>query len=506
MPGVHINDSQMRLYMRSRHTDAPATAAAKSGFSTATAYRIEADPRLPSQKKKPRGRRRPDPLSAVWEAEVVPMLEAAPELRAIAVFDEICRRHPEINPGIRRTLERRIRTWRALNGSDRQVIFRQRHEPGGLGLSDFTHMAASGVTIAGEPLKHMLYHFRLVFSGFEHAHVILGGESFVALAEGLQNALWALGGVPDQHRSDSLSAAFRNLDREARQDLTRRYHSLMQHCRMTPTRNNTGVAHENGSIESAHGHLKKAVEDALLLRGSRDFDDLEIYRRFIDEIIGRHNARRRKQIDLERSKLRSLPKRRTTDYEEALVSVTSSGGFILNKVFYTAPSRLIGHRLRVQLYDDRLDCFLGSSHLMTLRRGRPKDNGKTGHVVDYRHVIHALRKKPMALLNLVYRDQVFPRQAYARAFDVLLEQEGAKRACRVMVELLALAHERTCEAELAGAIESELDAGRLPDPKALARRFKPDAVAVPEVNVELVALSVYDELATVLTVHHEVAA
>ena len=128
------------------------------------------------------------------------------------------------------------------------------------------------------------------------------------------------------------------------------------------------------------------------------------------------DARRRKQIDLERSKLRSLPKRRTTDYEEALVKVTSSGGFILNKVFYTVPSRLIGHRLRVQLYDDRLDCFLGSSHLMTLRRGRPKDNGKTGHVIDYRHVIHALRKKPMALLNLVYRDQIFPRQAYARAF------------------------------------------------------------------------------------------
>ena len=186
--------------------------------------------------------------------------------------------------------------------------------------------------------------------------------------------------------------------------------------------------------------------------------------------------------------------------------MTSSGGFILKKVFYTVPSRLIGHRLRVQLYDDRLDCFLGSSHLMTLRRGRPKDSGKTGHVIDYRHIIHALRKKPMALLNLVYRDQIFPRQAYARAFDVLLEHEGAKRACRIMVELLALAHERTCEAELGQAIDNELDADRLPDPKALARRFKPDAAAVPEVNVELVALSVYDELATVVTVRHEVAA
>jgi len=340
----------------------------------------------------------------------------------------------------------------------------------------------------------MLYHFRLVFSGFEHAHVILGGESYVALAEGLQNALWSLGGVPDQHRSDSLSAAFRNLDRDARQDLTRRYHSLMQHYRMTPTRNNTGVAHENGSIESAHGHLKKAVEDALLLRGSRDFADLDSYRRFIDEIIGRHNARRRKQIDLERSKLRSLPRQRTTDFEDARVTVTSSGGFILNKVFYTVPSRLIGHRLRVQLYDDRLDCFLGSSHLMTLRRGRPKDNGKTGHVIDYRHIIHALRKKPMALLNLVYRDQLFPRHAYARAFEALRSEVGDKRACKVTVELLALAHERTCEAELAGAIDSELDAGRLPDPKALLEKFKPDAGSLPDVNVELVALSAYDEL------------
>jgi len=261
-----------------------------------------------------------------------------------------------------------------------------------------------------------------------------------------------------------------------------------------------------GAGESSHGHFKKAVEDALLLRGSRDFDDLDSYRRFIDEIVGRHNARHRKQIDLERSKLRSLPKRRTTDYEEALVKVTSSGGFILNKVFYTVPSRLIGHRLRVHLYDDRLECFLGSSHLMTLRRGRPKDNGMTGHVIDYRHIIHALRKKPMALLNLVYRDQIFPRQAYARAFGSLLEQETAKRACRVMVELLALAHERTCEAELAGVIESELDAGRLPDPEALLKRFAPDAAAVPEVNVELVPLAAYDELATVCNAQQEVAA
>jgi hypothetical protein len=174
--------------MKSRQSNVPAIAAAKAGFSTATAYRIEADPRLPAQKKKPRGRRRPDPLAGVWDSEIVPMLEGAPGIRAVAIFEEICRRDPGIAPGVRRTLERRIAGWRALNGPDRDVIFRQEHPPGRMGLSDFTDLGALGITIASERFDHRLYHFRLAFSGFEHAHVVLGGESFVALAEGLQNA------------------------------------------------------------------------------------------------------------------------------------------------------------------------------------------------------------------------------------------------------------------------------------------------------------------------------
>jgi len=265
LPGLHITDRQMRLYMRSRHTDTPEVAAAKAGFSRTSAYRFQADQRLPSQKKAPRGRRRPDPLAHVWDSEIVPMLDASPGVRAIAVFEELLRRHSDMAIGVRRTLERRIRTWRAVNGPDQDVMFRQEHAPGQLGLSDFTDMGDLGVSIAGVPLDHRLYHFRLAFSGFEHAHVVLGGESFVALAEGLQDALWALGGVPQQHRTDSLSAAFRNLDRDAREDLTRRYAQLIAHYGMTATRNNRGAAHENGAIESAHGHLKKAIADALRL-------------------------------------------------------------------------------------------------------------------------------------------------------------------------------------------------------------------------------------------------
>ena len=178
--------------MSFRQTHDPVVAAAKASISTASAYRIEDDPRLPSQKKVPRGRRRPDPLAGVWDTEILPILKAAPGIRAIAVVEEIRRRHPEISPGIRRTLERRMRAWRALAGPDQDVMFRQEHPPGRLGLSDFTDTSALAITVGGVLLEHRLYHFRLAFSGFAHAHVVLGGESFVALAEGLQNALWAL--------------------------------------------------------------------------------------------------------------------------------------------------------------------------------------------------------------------------------------------------------------------------------------------------------------------------
>lgn len=212
------------------------------------------------------------------------------------------------------------------------------------------------------------------------------------MAEGLQNALWALGGAPLEHRSNSLSAAFRNLDQDAREDLTRRYDALCAHYGMQPTRNNRGVAHENGIIESAHSHLKKAVKDALLMRGTGGFDDLASYRRFVDEIISRKNAHHVKRIDAERPALQLLPGQRTCDYEEAVVTVTSSGGFTLKKVFYTVPSRLIGHRPRVRLYDSRLEVFIGGTPLMTLARGRATPSGKRDHVVDYHHVIHALRQ------------------------------------------------------------------------------------------------------------------
>ena len=333
--------------MSFRRKDTPSAAAAKASFSTATAYRIESDPQPPSQKQPPRSSRRSDPLDGIFEKEVVPLLVECPSLRAVTIFEELRRRHRKLPASVRRTIERRVRRWRALHGPEQEVILAQKNPPGRLGLSDFTATGDLGVTIGGVPLTHLLYHFRLPYSGFEYADVVLGGDSFVALSGGCQNALWLLGAVPEEHRTDSLPAAYHNLDQAASDDLTRRYQELCDHYGMRPTRNNRGQAHENGSVESSHGHLKRAIEQALPLRGSRDFDDLAAYRACIAEIVSRHNARHRARIDAERAVLRPLPVQRTADFELERVQVSVHSGFTLRKVFYSVPSRLIGQTLRV---------------------------------------------------------------------------------------------------------------------------------------------------------------
>jgi len=209
----------------------------------------------------------------------------------------------------------------ALNGPAREVIFRQDHPLGRQGLSDFTEATSLGVTIAGQPLEHRLYHFRLAFSGWQHVHVVLGGKSFAALAEGLQDALWAIGGAPLEHLSDSLSAKFRNLPRDAAQDQTRRYEALCAHYAMRPTRDTAGVAHENGAIERPHRHLKDALAQALLLRGHHDFADLPAWRAFVDVLVGRANAARRRLVEAERTHLAQLPPQRAGTAEETLVAI-----------------------------------------------------------------------------------------------------------------------------------------------------------------------------------------
>jgi hypothetical protein len=151
------------------------------------------------------------------------------------------------------------------------------------------------------------------------------------------------------------------------------------------------------------------------------------------------------------------------------------------------------------MFDDRLDVFIGGTHLVTLPRGRAHASGKHDQVIDYRHVIHSLRKKPMALLQLVYRDKLFPRQEYQRAFEVLLDRLSDKEACKITLELLALAHDRGCERELAEQLATILDAGQLPNIAELRAFFAPDPAQLPIVNVRLGSLLGYEAL---IDAHH----
>ena len=232
-----------------------------------------------------------------------------------------------------------------------------------------------------------------------------------------------------------------------------------------------------------------------MLRGSRDFADVADWRRFVDQLVARRNRRREDAVRVEARALGPLPARRATDFTEIVARVTRTGGFMVHNIFYSAPSRLIGQRLRVHVYDDRIEAWLGATHVLSHPRLRGRGDGVRCSRVDYRHVIHALRRKPQALAGSVYRDGLFPRSEYAAAWAALSETLPRRDACRRMVDLLWLAHDEACEAELAALIDEDLAAGRLPDARDLKMRLEPRRRSLPaDVPVALTELASFDAL------------
>jgi hypothetical protein len=500
MPGSHITDRQVRRFMDERKDGATqAVAAAKAGFSESSARRIETGRRVPASQRPPRQyRTRVDPFQDVWRTEVVPILDRAPGIRATTVLGELQRTHPGRFPDrLLRTLQRHIAHWRATEGPERELIFRQKHPPGRQALSDFTHPSFA-VTIAGRPFPHMLYHFWLAFSGWEHVRAVQGGESFTALTEGLQEALWQLGGTPREHRTDRLSAAYRNLGERdpAREDAAQGYAAFCRHYGMEPTRNNAGVAHENGSVEAAHGHVKRSIKEALELRGSHDFADLAAYQAFLAEVVAAKNARRAAAVAIELKALGKLPRHRTTDFSVATASVLRAGTITVRGVLYTVPSRLVGTRLKVHLYDDRLICYLGTTPVLTLARSWRRTGDKAVRSIDYRHLIGSLVKKPQAFRHSVFREDLFPRPVFRRAWEVLDAKLEPRKACRVYVGLLHLAARHAAEEALSRHLDAVLIAGGVPDLEAARDAIAPVPTAVPAVSVPPPDLKAYDRLLT----------
>ena len=491
MPGKKITDHQVQKYKQHHLKLSQIAAAAKAGISERSARRIESSDALPSQRDRA-WRTRADPLGAVWDSEVVALLEADGALGAVTLLEELQRRYPgSYGTGILRTLQRRVRQWRAVHGPEREVYFAQEHPPGRLGLSDFTVCDQLGVVIAGAAFVHRIYQFALAHSGWRHAVVFEGGESFIALSTGLQSALWRLGGVPEEHRTDSLSAAFNNLAEE--QELSRRYAALCEHYGMRASRCNPGQSQENGSIESRHDSLKTALDQALRLRGSRCFDERGAYEALVETIVARLNARIAARLVVERATLRPLPQRRTAEYEELCARVSKYAIFTVRGVQYSAPSQLIGQRLTVRLYTDRIECWLGGARVIERARPNHHDGQRHPRDIDYRHLIGAMKRKPGAFARSVLRDAMFPRAVYRQTWERLSAQLPEREACKTIVGLLGLAADGH-EAQLSSELEQLIELDQLPDLLALTALRAPRPGVLPSVKVELPDLAGFDAL------------
>lgn len=478
-----VTSQQVTLYMSQRQQgQTQAVAAAKAGLSVSTARRLDRRAESPEPPAPRHWRTRPDPFAGVWEEVLVPRLTATPDLQALTLLEWLQEQYPGQYPdSVLRTLQRRVKGWRTAHGPDKEVMFPQTHGPGLRGLSDFTELKGTVITVAGKPLVHRLYHFRLAYSGWCYVRVVLGGESYTALAEGLTGALERLGGVPAEHRTDSLSAAFRNLSRDEQADLTERYAALCAHYGMTPTRNNPGRGHENASIESPHGHFKRRLKQRLTLRGSHEFASLDGYQAFLEEVSAAINRRNASRIAIERGALKPLPSRPGTDYTELTVRVTTSSTIQVRRVLYSVPSRLIGERLRVHLYDDRLVLHHAQQVLLTLPRSHATAESGRLRVIDYRHVIGWLVRKPRALAGLTFRDELLPGADWRELYARLTAEWPVAEACKRIVGALALAAEQDQAEVIASYWLGVLARGESPTLADLQARF----AAKPSLSIEL---------------------
>jgi hypothetical protein len=488
-----VTDVQVRRLKRLSKTEkTQEVAAAKAGMDIKTARKYLRDGGLPSEQNRNRTwRTRPDPFDGVWE-EIRHRIDAHPGLEAKTLFEALQRERPgEFADGQLRTLQRRIKRWRATEGPGREVFFAQKHVPGRLSQSDFTHMTELGITIGGQSFPHMLYHFVLTYSNWETA-TLCYSESFESLSEGLQNALWELGAVPLEHRTDRLSTAVNNMSNE--KEFTSRYESLLRHYRLEGQKIQAGKANENGDIEQRHHRLKRAVDQALLLRGSRDFAGNAVYKEFLRLLLAQLNAGRRERLAVEMQYLRALPERRLDCAKRAKVRVDSGSIIYADRNAYSVNSRLIGEQVETRIYAETVEVWYADRKVEEM----PRLRGRGKHRVDYRHIIDWLVRKPGAFENYRYREELFPTSRFRMAWDALRELTPV-RANKRYLEILQIAAQDG-EARVDDALrylleEGELGEGKLNVEAVRSLLAQKDSVPpVTHVAVTEVELASFDEL------------
>jgi hypothetical protein len=464
------------------------TAAMRSNMDRKSARKYRKLGQLPAEARKPHTwRTRPDPLAAVWPA-VVEQLHKEPRLQAKTLWQWLQQTQPgPCAESARRTFERRVRQWKAQHGSAKEVFFAQEHAPGRLAASDFTSMNELQVTIQGVPFPHLLYHFVLTHSNWEHVTLCFS-ESFSSLSAGLQNALWALGGVPERHRTDRMTLAVHH-DGQA-DEFTANYRALLGHYGLDAEATNPASGHENGDVESSHGHFKEALEQALLLRGSRDFPSRAEYLALVQGVQRQRNAGRSARLGDELRQLRPLPGQRLETLERVRLRVRRGSTIRVKHNTYSVPARLIGEEVEVRLGLEEIEVWYAQELVQRVPRLRGQDK----HWIDYRHIIGWLVRKPGAFARYVYREELYPTLTYRRAYDALLAQQPA-RADKEYVRLLHLASVEG-EARVEGALRQLLEQ-RQPLTEQAVRTWLGTATPLAEaacVTVAAVDLRGYDAL------------
>ena len=485
-----VTDQQVRRLFKLVQTEKNfGIAAIMAGMDEKTARKYRKLGKLPSElAKQHTWRTRKDPFEDSWH-EIKSMLEINPGLEAKTIFEDLQRRNPgRFADGQLRTLQRRIKIWRASEGPPKEVFFTQIHKPGKLCQSDFTHMNKLGITITGRPFDHLIYHFVLTYSNWESGTICFS-ESFESLSEGLQNALWELGGVPEKHRTDCLTTAVNKTGHP--EEFTRRYQDLLDHYGLKGCKTNPDSPHENGDVEQRHYRFKKAVDQTLLLRGSRDFADRNEYEQFLCRLFNQLNAGRRNRFLQEQAVLHRLPKHRIDACKKSSMSVGPSSTIRVNHNVYSVDSKLIGERIKVRLFMDRLEIWYGQKRVDTL----PRLRGESKHAINYRHIIDSLIRKPGAFENYRYRDDLFPTSRFRIAYDSLKKRYTQSSAAKRYLNILYLAA-RESETAVDNVLRVLIDKNmQISDErvKTLVQSNEPVPTAT-EIHIPAVDLTCYDQL------------
>jgi hypothetical protein len=489
-----LTDAQVRVLRRKlMEGKTQEGAAASAGMSVRSARNWQTGP-YPSKVRKPHDwRTRRDPFAEVFESEIVPLLAMDERrlLEARTLLGELERRHPGcFSTRHLRTLQRRLREWRALHGPEQEVYFPQQHPPGREAAFDFTNCNDLGVTIGGEPFPHLLFELTLSYSGWRW-QMIAASESFEATSAGVQGGLWDLGGVSEVLRSDNLSAATHDLRRSRGRALNRRYRDLLDHYSLRSSLIQVGEAHENGVVEQAHRRTKSILAQALLLRGSCNFSNIDEYQQWLRAMVEReHNSHLGERLAEERRHLRPLPAAPIPAYATLTARVRRWSTITVQGHIYSLPSRLIGERVTVRVYAEQLEVYYRDQLVERLPRLHHK-----GQVhIDYRHIIRTLVRKPGAFARYRWREELFPSVAFRRAYDALHSRLGERASAEyVRILHLAASHGAATVEQMLGPL---LDRGERFDAEQVQSMLEPERPELPTVTITRPDLRLYDELLT----------